>query len=364
MNHRAILINNFHPQWFVTVMGTGISSVALHTFPYPGFWLTVCSYIMAAICLALFVFLNVIMVIYIVNDRHRARLLLLDHSKSLYFGCYCMGFSTIISSLHNITNQRWAIFVYVLWLVNIGMALFAAWIVLFIIQWKLKITTLQLDLTFLLGVVSLVVVGSTGGVIYPLLPETLKLSNIVISWLCWCNGVSLVCWYLTLYYWRLYVHKIALAHNSGLSAILPIGFCGQSSYGVMVILNNLKDYITRHPAQNIHVENANLVVGEAIKYFGFFLGLFLVSNGYYFTFKAVFNISATGLKGYTRGWWSGTFPLATMSLANHLLYEYYGQKTFKIICAIYSASAILITVISLIGSLVFEFPYRNLQSLD
>lgn len=368
------IIYDFHPMWFVSTMGTGISSLVLYNFPYPSQWLRVCSYIMFAICLGLFLFLNSLLIICLFMYPSKVKRMFLNVGESVFFGCYSMGFSSIISYLHNITGRRWVTTIYTLWIINIAVSLFTAWCVTFLIHWKSPVQPHEIHISFLLPVVSQNVVAAIGGAIYPTLHPNLRLPNIIISYMCWANGIALTGWVVGVYFWKLYVYKIPLGSNNGFVAFLPVGAFGQGAYGVMLICDNFRLYLRQtNPSflqignGTVMIENNNILIGEAVKYMGLLLGLFLVSNGYYFTFNAALSVIVSGSNGFTKAWWGCTFPLGTMALSNHALYTLFDLKAFRVVSTIYSVVLVLITISCLIGSVIYEFPhevYRKINQED
>lgn len=362
------VITDFHPIWFASVMGTGISSTILYTFPYPAYWLQICSYLMFAVCCLLFIFYNVILVIAAWRYPEKWRSMFTDVTQSVFFGCYSMGFSSIILYLHNITGHRWVTALYTLWLINIGISLGTAWVITFFVHWKGSIQAHEIHISILLPVVSQNVVAAVGGALYETLHPNLKLPNIIISFLCWGNGIAFTGWVVGVYMWKLYVHKIPLGKNNGFATFLPVGAFGQGAYGIMLICDNFRDYLQKENPKFINIgleevalQNNNLIIGEAIKFVGMLAGLFLVSNGYYFTFNAVCSVVATGVNKFTKAWWACTFPLGTMSLANHTLYTLFGFRAFRVVSAAYSTFLVLITTVCIFGSLIYETPIKKLK---
>ncbi|GMM35470.1 Ssu1 protein [Saccharomycopsis crataegensis] len=368
------VVQDFHPIWFASTMGTGISSTILYNFPYPAYWLKVCSYIMFAVCCLLFIFFNLILVVAAFKYPQKWKHMLLNVGQSVFFGCYSMGFSSILSYLHNIVGEDWATALFVLWIINIAISLFTAWIITFLVHYKGEVQPHEIHISFLLPVVSQNVVAAVGGVLYDILHPNLKLPNIIISYLCWANGIALTGWVVGVYIWKLYVHRIPLAKNTGFVAFLPVGAFGQGAFAVMIICDNFRNYLQdidpkflQIGLDDASIVNNNLIVGQSLKYLGLMVGLFLVSNGYFFTFNAVASVWGAGVDRFTKGFWACTFPLGTMALANHELYTLFGFRAFRVVSAVYSTVLVLITTFCIFGSLVYEFPheiYRPIKQED
>lgn len=361
------IVNDFHPMWFTSSMGTGISSLVLYNFPYYGYWLRICSYIMFACCVLLFLFFNIILIVSIFTFPRKWKALVFDINQNVFSGCYSMSYSSILGFLGLITSHDWTTALFTLWIINIAMSIGAAWFIIFVIHWKSNIETKDIHLSYLLPAVAQNVVASIGAGLYERLHPNLKLPNLILSFLCWSNGVALTFLIFSVYLWKLYVYKFPL--NNPQSQFLIVGALGQASYFCNLFGINFYNYLVTYNPKfltfNVESVSNHLLIslvdiltllGQTVKLMFLFVSMFLVSNGYHFTVNALISIAVSKNYKFSKAWWSVTFPLGTMALANRELYTVFGFRAFRVVSAVYSVLLVLITTYCLIMSLIFEFP--------
>lgn len=359
------LLRGFRPMWFVTTMGTGISSLVLYNFPWQAHWLKYCSYVMFGICCVLFVFLSIICAASCFVYPEKIRQMFLSVQEAPFWGCFSMGFSSIVAYLHLITGKSWVTALFVFWIINITVSIGTSAGLTFLLHLQAEIKPERIHLALLLPVVSQNVVATVGGTIYTTIHPNLRLFTIIAALLCWGNGMALTAWICGVYFWKLYVHKIERGPNNGFSAFIPIGAFGQGAYGILLLTDAFRDYVVvkdpwflSYSKSSEALPDNSLIVGEISRYLGLFIAIFLVSNGFYFTLNAIFTVIATGSNGYSSLWWASTFPLGTMALSTGELYRMFGFGAFRIVSAIYGVILILMTITCLLGSAVYDFPHE------
>lgn len=79
-------------------MGTGIASILLHNFPYPGHWLQMCGTIVFVLNVVLFVTLLAFTIARYICWRGVWTVVLKHNVSGMFWGCLPMGFCTIIVS--------------------------------------------------------------------------------------------------------------------------------------------------------------------------------------------------------------------------------------------------------------------------
>ena len=104
------LIEEFHPVFFVSFLGTGITGNILYGFPYPAQWLKVLGIIMFCLTVLLFVLVTTCLVVSWVYYPLRIYRYHIDPTLSIYFAVYSMGYNTIINGIHLITHGKYPIF--------------------------------------------------------------------------------------------------------------------------------------------------------------------------------------------------------------------------------------------------------------
>ncbi|SCV03031.1 LAME_0H07162g1_1 [Lachancea meyersii CBS 8951] len=399
---RRQLLDKFSPFYFVTVMGTGISSNILHSFPYDARWLRICSYIMFSVACILFVtLLTMLAAVAVVHMRERSlrnlgRLYFFDYTYSLFWGTLVMGYITIINYIFQLANDELkgrsvanglVIFVYVLWWTSVVLSLGSAWGLTFCIWLKhnrywddsdlqpcTKNMQQRLQSTLLLPVVPLVVVTSSSGIFtmsqlfVDNTTRNVQLLTLGVTALIWFNALLLTVLVVSTYVWNLYVNKIPPL-NLIFTMFLVVGPMGQGAYGIMLFTDNIKRYIERYypfTAADGEIYLVCLAVKWSFKVCGIVLSLLLISNGIFFTLLAFAAIASYGstlrsrhtgpkVTAFHKGWWAMTFPLGTMALGSKELYAQYHQyvpiSAFRVVSVIYSVLCVGSTIGCLAGSI-------------
>ncbi|SCU87964.1 LAFA_0E09890g1_1 [Lachancea sp. 'fantastica'] len=396
------LLDDFSPVWFVTVMGTGISSNILHSFPYSARWLRICSYIMFCVASLLFLSLLAILASVIVvrtrkgSLRSLAKLYFFDEATSVTWGTLVMGYITLNNYIfllveNELKNRKsvangLVIFVYVHWWITAILSVGCAWGISFCIWRKnsrywddpdpmphYKNMQRRLQSTLLLPIVTLVVVASSSGIFtmsHQFVESTsrnVQLLTLGVTALIWFNALLLVVLVLSTYIWSLYVNKIP-AMEIIFSMFLVVGPMGQGAYGILLFTDNIKRYIELYYPFSVadgEAYFASMAVKWAFKVCGIVLALLLVANGIFFTFVAFAGIASysytlrashTGprITTFHKGWWAMTFPMGTMALGTKELYVQYAPyvpiSAFRVLSAIFSVLCVGSTLGCLIGS--------------
>ena len=165
---------------------------------------------------------------------------------------------------------------------------------------------------------------------------------------------------MTLYMWRLIIHKIPPT-NLIMTSFLPVGFLGQSSYSIYLFGNNLNKFIPEE-----------LLYGKISLCLSGFVSVFLLSFGYFMCFVAVTSVLSK-IRPFAKNpnplhtnrfgllklekLLVNDFPYGYMSLSNteigHGGVGNYPLLTFKVMGSIFAAACIFITVGCSIGVGVF-----------
>ncbi|RCK65986.1 Sulfite efflux pump SSU1 [Candida viswanathii] len=366
--YQRVIINdavkNFTPAYFVSVMGTGISSSLLYRFPYPARWLEVCGYVMFGIACVFFLLNLALFVMSCYYFKGRFTSYITDPTRLVFMGSFSMGYITLVNFITIITKGKHVYFVWALWWIAVVSAIYTSFIVVYF-SFMSKLNTVDLDArlnaTILLPIVTITVVSSCG---HNIEMELHHLNDIVItmitSFMLWCLSVSLALMVITIYMSRLIIHKIPSTQII-MTGFLPVGFLGQSSYSVYLFGCNLNKLIPEE-----------LLYGKILLCICGFFALFLVSFGYFMLFVAIISVCSKirpfarsphpehtnryGLMSWDKSFWSMTFPLGTMSLANTIIGEgavgEYPLLTFKIMGCIFTVACVAITVTCCVGVVV------------
>ena len=370
------VVKNFTPAYFVSVMGTGISSSLLYRFPYPSLWLEICGYIMFGLACVLFLINVTLFIMSCIYYKGRFTSYHVDPSRLVYMGSFSMGYITIVNFITIITKGKHVYLVWTLWWIAVASAIYTAFIVVyFSFMSKLNLVELdaKLNANILLPIVTITVVSSCGHNIemeLHTINETIV--TMLTSFMLWCLSVSLAMMIITIYLSRLIIHKIPNTQII-MTGFLPVGFLGQSSYSVYLFGSNLNQLIPEE-----------LLYGKILLCICGFFSTFLVSLGYFMLFVAVISILSKirpfartphpehtnkyGLLKLNKSFWSMTFPLGTMSLSNTIIgggeVGNYPLLTFKIMGCIFAVACIVITTGCCIGVVVYSIKKLRLDYIN
>ena len=370
------VVKNFTPAYFVSVMGTGISSSLLYRFPYPSRWLEICGYIMFGLACVLFLINVTLFIMSCVYYKGRFTSYHVDPSRLVYMGSFSMGYITIVNFITIITKGKHVYLVWILWWIAVASAIYTAFIVVyFSFMSKLNLVELdaKLNANILLPIVTITVVSSCGHNIEMELHSINEtIVTMLTSFMLWCLSVSLAMMIITIYISRLIIHKIPNTQII-MTGFLPVGFLGQSSYSVYLFGSNLNQLIPKE-----------LLYGKIFLCICGFFSLFLVCLGYFMLFVAIISIFSKikpfartphhehtnryGLLKLNKSFWSMTFPLGTMSLSNTIIgggeVGNYPLLTFKIMGCIFAVASIVITTSCCIGVVLYSIKKLRLDYIN
>ncbi|RLV93357.1 Sulfite efflux pump SSU1 [Spathaspora sp. JA1] len=355
------LVDQFHPSYFVGFLGCGITGNLLYEFPYPAKWLQICGIIMFCITILLFFLTTTFVVLSCLFHHDRIRVYHYDSNFSIYMGVYSMGFTTIVNGVHYLLDGKYPYLPWVLWWISVSFSVYnASFIFYFSFLSKLTKHNLKdINATIFIPIVCPCVVSSSGNLIAMTLTNlNHRIITSIASLLLLCVSLVLFHGLGALYMARLVLYKIPDT-SQVFTTFLPIGFLGQSSYSIMLFGINMYDLI---PDKNL---------GNSLL---FPCGLFassLLAGGYIFTFLAIIstlskikpfaknlNMEYTkhGLIKWSKSYWTMTFPLGTMALANieisrsiSMIPGGYELKFFKVVSCMFSVAVVFVCLANIIG---------------
>jgi tellurite resistance protein TehA-like permease len=364
----CFLIDEFTPVLFLPVMGIGISSDLLYSFPYPHEWLRVLGYIFFALgCIVFFIDIASFTAV-IINQPSKFIDLNSNPKIAPFMGCFPMGYMTLVNFVWAISKPKTSVLIFVLWWISVVLALYTSCIVFyftFIVKLPHnRIGQQDLHLTILFPIVAITVASSQGNMFLQDLPNRqLKLVSLVTSFCLWSIAVCMAFTIITINFWKIFVHKLP---PMGLifTSFLPTGFLGQAGYSIMLVGHNI------HHLAHTYMENDQeaMILGHIATYVSGFICLMFIAIGYFMTFIAIASVcsklspfkphknpqlSKYGLMRFNRGFWATTFPLGTMSLAQVEFANTFdpGFMFFKVMGTIYAVACILCTVVCIAGVL-------------
>lgn len=388
------LIDNFAPAYFVSVMGTGITSLILFDFPYPARWLRICSYIMYAITALCFASTSTMAAMCLKRNPNKWTQWHTLPDIAPFLGAFPMGYTTLVNFTWNLVNgyRHGAVGILVMWLIAVALSVYTATIVMFRTYFMKKegapsLHHSKLHSLILMPLVPLTVVASLGNLFALALPTlALQISTLVATYILWANALVLAFMVLTIHTWKLLIHRIPPT-NLIFSLFLPVGFLGQGSFGIVLLGHNIWQLCLANAANNPNIghylkyaegnvsSETLLIVGHIFMLLTTMAGAFLVSAGYVMVAFAVaqclsktrpfakrpnpqFTDPKFGLIKFGRGYWGITFPLGTVSLGSTELGKVLGPgfQFFTAMGAIFGVGLTLVTITCLLGLI-----YRGVQ---
>ena len=411
----------FDPFLFVTVMGSGISSDIMYSFPYEGRWLRDCCYILQAIACLIFIYLQIVAIVYLWKAFREKRLkkAFLDPG----WGTYPMGLVTIVnfmvalsqrSDISKSASHGLIVFCYILWWYDTVVSVATAWGISFLIwsdrthyinaspvggddstsapvKHPMRQYIQELRSTLLLCVLPIIVATSCSANMMIVamrdghFNRNVQLLTIVITAFLWTHGIIFVLVIIGIFFWSLYVNKMPKLAQV-FSMFLVVGPLGQGSFGILQLSESILEYVQKYyPIGDLDDGSKILYysVPWSFKIVGMFLAMMLLSTGYFFTVISLVSIASystkeevvtvvnpdsttvtktTRIHHFHKGFWGMAFPLGTMCLGTHELFVQYNPYVplgaFHVVGAIYGAGSIVWTITCLIGMLcVYVIPY-------
>lgn len=209
---------------------------------------------------------------------------------------------------------------------------------------------------WLLPIVSSVVAAASGGVvasaITPFSPS-LAASTVIVSYVIWGTGVPLACFIMTLWIQRTVIGGVPAA-GALPSVFLPLGPCGQGSFGIILLGRTVRDLAHHHGVsmgiQPVDIPKDSILnVADAVYAGGLITGLVLWGLGLCWYLLAVAMIAKHLVTNrdffhhskFSVGLWALTFPIGVFATATNILAVELDSSAFRVIGAILSVQVTL-----------------------
>ncbi|CAK9439612.1 uncharacterized protein LODBEIA_P37120 [Lodderomyces beijingensis] len=352
-------IDEFHPSYFVGFLGCGITANILYGFPFEAQWLRICGIIMFCLTILIFVSTNIMLVLSCWYYPERISLYMHKYNYSIYFAVHSMGYTTIVNAIHLFVQGRYPIFLWVLWWIGVGIATFNNTILFyFTFLSKLNIHTMSdINSTVLMHVVCCCVISSTGHIIAADLEgRNQQIITELLAFMLFCISIMLFHGVGAVYMMRLILLKVPDTSQI-FTQFLPVGFTGQSSYSIMLFGNNMFHFIPDK------VLGTSFLVPCALSAYLLLAGAYIYmiiaiiscmskSRPFATNVNPEWTTKRFGLIKWSKGWWTMTFPVGTMSLANGEIAKGVGGYDFvffKVMSAIFAVALVFICLVNLTG---------------
>lgn len=315
LSHPREVVRQFTPQWFVAVMGTGVTAMALTRIG--GGVLTPVAQALWLAAAGLFVVFAGLYAARWALYPHEARRIFAHGSMSMFFGAAPMGLAVVINGLlafgPSILGPAAVPLAHGLWVIDAVLALACGVLVPYLMFTRQDHSLEGMTALWLLPVVATEVAGTTGGLLVPHLADAgARLATLVASWALWVSALPVVMAILTILLLRMALHRLPAA---GLEATswLALGPVATGSLGVQALGDAARPVLVAHGLPEL---------GAAAQGFGVIGGLLFWGVGVWWLALALL-ITARGRGGapFGLGWWAYVFPLGVYALATLRLGE-------------------------------------------
>lgn len=359
-NYFSFRVRNFSPAWFSGIMGIGVASATLYSFPFQHQGLKYAGMAVWGINVVLFFLFLVMFALRFIIYPDQFKKMLLHPGQSSFLGCLPMGFSTIINVLHLFVmdwnlNGGWQV-CYLLWWIDVAISLLSCWGVCYVFFAYQKRPSLDaINATILLPIVPLVVASSTGALVAQSVPESLKGTSLIVSFLLWANGEILAFLCMAVYTCRLFLKNVQ-PRAIVLSTLLPVGPMGQGAFGILLMGDLYKDvfnpYVNApsnyHGLVRIHQEGL-----DTISLFTMAIAMFLIGVGIFWMVMTILFTINTPPPTYNMSWWATTFPIGTVVMAWYRLNSEFNNEAFKYLGALFGCFVLASVSVCVICSIKY-----------
>ncbi|KAI9850191.1 MAG: hypothetical protein M1838_006000 [Thelocarpon superellum] len=311
-------------------MSTGIVAIQLHQLPYNGDWLRVISTVFFVLNVALFVLFTVISCARYIAYPELFRAVLRHPHQSLFLGAFPVGLATILNMVvlvcAPVWGQGWVTLAWVLWWIDGVLALVICFQMAFVIMSNRKSDLAAMTALWLIPIMSVVIVSSSGGLLAAALPNPEhRLWTLIISYVLWGIGMPLAWMILVLYFVRLTIHEPP-PREVIVSVFLPIGPLGLGVFSLVSLGKVARDLF---PTTKSLPTVAN--AGDMLYVVSFFVALIMWGFALIWFFIAVATIAESSRVPFNMGWWGFVFPLGIFALSTSAIGLELESRFFKVL---------------------------------
>lgn len=353
MNKFFLVIKDFAPSWFASVMGTGIVAIASFYYAHYWSWLQSLATVLWILNMLLFIVLFVPWLMRILLHRQECYKDLRDPVIGQFFATMPIACLVLAADLLIIGSQHLGINLAVVlakgfWLTGVVLAVLLAVTIplLNFISREVKIE--QINPAWFMPPVSLIVIPVSGAKLIPYWPDSWQQLLLVFNYISWSSGFFLFLFLGAICLFRFFCCPPLPG------ALAPTAWINLGPIGVGTIaLYNLGSAST--PFLGHQVLPVINLLALLIWGFGLWWLICAVSLTIYYLRE--------GSLHFSLAWWAFTFPLGAYTVATHLIassinssaIDLYGFFCFLILLAIW----LLVMVRTIIGLSKMEFFYRS-----
>ncbi|GMK57176.1 hypothetical protein CspeluHIS016_0400100 [Cutaneotrichosporon spelunceum] len=370
------------PSFFSINMGCGMASILLYRFPFPAAWLRYLGIAVFVLNVVVFVLLLLATIARYLFYKGVWRAVANHNLAGLFWGTFPMGFVTIVTMICYVCvpawGRRWAYIALGFWWVDVVLAVVVSLGMTFVMFTRQRQTAQTLGPQWLLPIVSCIVASASGGTVAEaLMPYNPELSRgtLVVAYCMWGLGIPLAMMVIALLIFRFATG--GAPRGQSLAAIfLPVGPCGQGSFGIAVMgivarrlayEHNTSIIPFLHGVDAHHLANGMYALGLVTAFVLWGLGL-----AWYVIGMAVFvdgvrrDPKLLGVGDFTISQWALTFPIGTFATSSIVLGTELHSTAFNVIGAFLATQVVLhwlyvsvFTVWKVVQGSLFSAPELN-----
>ncbi|KAI6041607.1 voltage-dependent anion channel [Pisolithus marmoratus] len=349
------IIRHFTPAWFTVIMGTASIGVLCLNFPYDTQSPVPTYLALAFFCLGLGLFLlftaiSVARYMLYPSIWHR----MIHHPvQSLYLGAFPMGASTLLSVATSAVREIFGLgrpFVYtiwVLWWVDVIISVSCFCGTLHIMKARQEHSLVTTTLRWLLPVVTLIVVSSTGGVIAPVISAYSPGGALITVTFCVCMvsvALPMVMMILTIYLLRCMVYGYPRG-SLILTSFFPLGPFGQSAYAILLIGSSLRSILPASfgDAEELSPSTTTHVIAETVCVIISLMLWAIDTMWLVFALLAVKHaVQSEGRFSFQLSFWGLIFPNGVYANITIFLGSTFSSDFFRVYGAAYAVATFLV----------------------
>ncbi|OCF39973.1 hypothetical protein I317_06227 [Kwoniella heveanensis CBS 569] len=369
---RACLL--LSPSFWSLNMGTGITSILVHNLPYRARWLEICGTILFVLNIIIFIALLIGNIVRYTRWKGVWSATIAHHVSGMYWGCLPMGLATIVNMVAFVCVPAWGRkFAYLalgLWWIDVILSIAVNIGMIFVMFTRQSQTHQSVSSTWLLPVVASVVASASGGIVSQALAPfnpSLARSTVICSLGIWGTGVPIAMMVIGIWIHRCAVRGLP-APAALPSVFLPLGPCGQGSYGLTLLGQVIRElaytYDTHFALVSVSSgvqlsasgetsgtlnQASMLAIADAIYAGCLVIALILWGLGMVLYILAMMITIDHGLRSTSYwspdnlsiGWLAYTFPIGVWATATTILSQTLDSPALKVIATMISLQVIL-----------------------
>ncbi|CDO69364.1 hypothetical protein BN946_scf184961.g6 [Trametes cinnabarina] len=323
--------------------------------------------------LALFIVFNIFTIARYIIFPDTWSLMIHHPIQSLYIGTYPMGLSTLLNIAVGFLYQKYQFggkgFLYAIWALwwfDVLLSVACAFELVHIMKTRHEHSLNRLTAHWLLPVVTLIVISSTGGIMAPALVKlhpgqallTLTVSLVLVS-----IGVGLAMMILTMYLLRLIVHGVPQDANV-MSVFIPLGPMAQGGYCILLLGQGYRQVLPLNYGDSHVLRQSN--VGDIIAVISLATALVLWSLAtmwMIYALRAVTEVVPRTRIPFKQTFWGLIFPNGVYANLTIQLYRTVDSPFFRVWGTIYSIATLILWTLVFLRTLslvrngaIFESP--------